>query len=77
VHRALLASRKWGLAHLSELAEQAARGTDVELGDCAEYLGGLDYGLSYRHLAGLTDFLRRLAASGAIPDGTLRFLGAA
>jgi chorismate dehydratase len=77
VHRALLASRKWGLAHLPLLAEQAARATDVDLGDCAEYLAGLDYGLSYRHLAGLTDFLRRLAQRGVVPDGTLSFVGAA
>lgn len=77
VHKALLASRKWGLANIPLLAEQAARATDVETGDCVEYLAGLDYGLSYRHLAGLTDFLRRLAARGAVPDGTLAFLGAA
>ncbi len=77
VHRALLASRKWGLGNLPLLAEQAARATDVDLGDCAEYLAGLDYSLSYRHLAGLTDFLRRLAATGAIPDGTLNFVSAA
>jgi len=77
VHRALLASRKWGLAHLPQLAEQAARATDVDVGDCAEYLAGLDYGLSYRHLAGLTDFLRRLAQRGVVPDGTLSFVGAA
>lgn len=77
VHRSLLASRKWGLAHLPELAEQASRATDVDVGDCAEYLAGLDYELSYRHLAGLTDFLRRLAAHGVIPDGTLSFLGVA
>lgn len=77
VHRALLASRKWGLAHLPLLAEQAARTTDVDEGDCAEYFAGLDYGLSYRHLAGLTDFLRRLAARGAVPDGSLAFVGAA
>lgn len=77
VHRALLASRKWGLANLPVLAEQAARSTDVDLGDCAEYLAGLDYSLSYRHLAGLTDFLRRLAATGAVPDGTLNFVSAA
>lgn len=77
VHRALLASRRWGLAHLAELAEQAARVTDVDLGDCVEYLAGLDYGLSYRHLAGLADFLRRLAARGVVPDGTLAFVGAA
>jgi chorismate dehydratase len=77
VHRALLASRKWGLAHLRELADQASRATDVDAGDCAEYLAGLDYGLSYRHLAGLADFLRRLAGRGAVPDGTLSFVGAA
>jgi len=77
VHRALLGSRQWGLGHLGDLAEQAARATDVDLGDCVEYLAGLDYGLSYRHLAGLTDFLRRLAARGLVPDGTLAFVGAA
>lgn len=77
VHRALVASRRWGLAHLGDLAEQAARVTDVDLGDCVEYLTGLDYGLSYRHLAGLTDFLSRLAARGVVPDGTLAFVGAA
>ena len=77
VHRALLASRKWGLAHLDDLAAQASAATGVEPGPCREYLAGLDYGLSYRHLAGLTDFLRRLAARGAVPDGTLSFLGAA
>ena len=77
VHRALLASRKWGLAHLDELAATAASATGVEPGRCREYLAGLDYGLSYRHLAGLADFLRRLAARGVVPDGTLSFLGAA
>jgi chorismate dehydratase len=77
VHRALLASRKWGLAHLGDLAERASEATGVERAGCREYLAGLDYGLSYRHLAGLTDFLRRLAAHGAVPDGTLSFLGAA
>lgn len=77
VHRALIGSRQWGLAHLSDLAEQASRVTDVDLGDCVEYLTGLDYGLSYRHLAGLTDFLGRLAARGVVPDGTLSFVSAA
>ena len=77
VHRALLASRKWGLAHLDDLAVRAAEATGVERSRCREYLGGLDYGLSYRHLAGLSDFLGRLAARGAVPDGTLSFLGAA
>jgi chorismate dehydratase len=77
VQRALLASRKWGLAHLDDLAAEAAAATGVAPAGCREYLEGLDYRLSYRHLAGLTDFLRRLAARGVVPDGTLSFLGAA
>jgi chorismate dehydratase len=77
VHRALLASRRWGLQHLDDLAARAAAATGVGRARCREYLAGLDYGLSYRHLAGLADFLRRLAARGVVPDGTLSFLGAA
>ena len=77
VHRALLASRQWGLQHLDDLAEGAAAATGVARARCREYLQGLDYGLSYRHLAGLADFLGRLAARGVVPDGTLAFLGAA
>jgi chorismate dehydratase len=77
VHRSLLASRKWGLAHLDDLAGRAAAASGVERSRCRAYLEGLDYGLSYRHLAGLSDFLRRLAARGVVPDGTLSFLGAA
>ena len=44
---------------------------------CLEYLCGLDYGLSYPHLAGLTEFFRRLATAGHVPDGSLSFLPAA
>ena len=44
---------------------------------CREYLGDLDYALSYRHLAGLTDFFRRLAQEGLVPDGSLSFISAA
>lgn len=73
-HEALLAARAWGLAHLDLLAEQAAGATDVPVAACREYLGGLDYAFTYKHLAGLTDFFRRLAAEGLVPDGSLRFL---
>jgi chorismate dehydratase len=73
-HRALLASRAWGLEHLDLLAEAAARSCDVPRATCIEYFAGLDYALSDRHLAGLTDFFRRLAAEGLVPDGSLRFL---
>ena len=40
---------------------------------CRDYLGDLDYALSYRHLAGLTDFFGRLAQDGLVPDGSLSF----
>jgi len=73
-HQSLLASRAWGLAHLDLLAEDAARATGVALAACREYLGGLDYAFTYKHLAGLTDFFRRLAAQGIVPDGSLQFL---
>jgi chorismate dehydratase len=76
-HASLITSRNWGLQHLSELAEQAHKATGVARDVCAEYLSGLDYGLSYPHLAGLTEFYRRLVERGRIPNGTLTFLPAA
>ncbi len=77
VHRALLASRRWGLEHLDELATLAAAATGIDPGVCRAYLGDLDYALDYRHLAGLTDFFRRLAQDGLVPDGSLSFITAA
>lgn len=77
VHQALLRARNWGLAHLDLLAAAAAEQTGIAQATCAAYLDDLDYALSYRHLAGLTDFFRRLAQDGLVPDGTLSFLSAA
>lgn len=77
VHASLIASRDWGLGHLDTLAAQAALVSGVPKPVCAEYLSGLDYGLSYSHLAGLTEFFRRLVAAGRVPDGSLSFLPAA
>jgi chorismate dehydratase len=76
-HAGLIASRDWGLQHLAELAEQAHEATGVARSVCVEYLSGLDYRLSYPHLAGLTEFYRRLVERGRIPNGTLTFLPAA
>lgn len=76
-HAALMASRDWGLDHLPELAHQASAATGVREDVCMAYLSGLDYGLSYPHLAGLTEFYRRLVAAGRVPNGTLSFLPAA
>ena len=76
-HASLLRSREWGLANLGALAEQAEAATGISRDVCRDYLGGLDYGLSYAHFAGLTEFFRRLVKRGRIPDGTLSFLPAA
>ncbi|HXT17791.1 MAG TPA: menaquinone biosynthesis protein [Gemmatimonadaceae bacterium] len=77
VHANLIESRNWGLQHLETLAAQAALATGVHKTVCLEYLSGLDYGLSYQHLAGLTEFFRRLVAAGKVPNGSLAFLPAA
>jgi chorismate dehydratase len=76
VHASLMASRDWGLAHLDQLSAQAALATGVTKAACLTYLSGLDYRLSYGHLAGLTEFFRRLVAAGRVPDGSLSFLAA-
>jgi chorismate dehydratase len=77
VHEALLGSRDWGLAHLDDLAADASRQTGVPLASCRDYLGGLDYALSPRHIEGLTSFFRRLTQRGIVPDGSLQFLAVA
>jgi chorismate dehydratase len=77
VHATLIASRDWGLDHLDVLAAQASTSTGVDQVRCLEYLSGLDYGLSYHHLAGLTEFFRRLVLAGRVPNGSLAFLPAA
>jgi chorismate dehydratase len=77
VHAALIESRDWGVAHRGALAAQAHRATGIAQSVCAEYLSGLDYRLSYPHLAGLTEFFKRLALAGRVPAGRLAFLPAA
>lgn len=77
VHAGLIKSRDWGIANVPELARQASAATGVPADYCEQYLSGLDYGLSYPHLAGLTEFYRRLVERGTVPNGTLTFLPAA
>lgn len=76
VHRALLASRRWGLLHRAELAGRAAAATGVTRDACEVYLRDLDYRMTRRHLAGLGDFLGRLSALGKMP-GVPRSIGSA
>lgn len=77
VHARLIESREWGLANLPQLALEASIATGVSGHAALEYLSGLDYGLRYEHLAGLTTFFGKLAASGRVPNGSLAFLPAA
>jgi chorismate dehydratase len=77
VHAGLIESRNWGLAHLDELAADAAANTGVSTVECHRYLAGLDYGLSYPHLGGLTEFYRRLTLAGRVAPSRLSFLSAA
>jgi chorismate dehydratase len=77
LHAQLIRSRDWGLEHLGMLADQASQATGVSRRAALEYLSGLDYGLRYEHLAGLTTFFGKLAASGRVPNGSLAFLPAA
>jgi chorismate dehydratase len=77
LHRRLLESRTWGVSHLDLIADEAALRTGIPRHTCRAYLGDLDYQLSYRHLAGLTEFFGRLAKDGLVPDGSLSFLTAA
>lgn len=77
VHGSLLTSRDWGLANIPELSRQAAAASGVPVETCVEYFAGLDYRLSYPHLAGLSEFFRRLVSAGRVPDGNFAFLPAA
>jgi len=77
VHAGLISSRNWGVDHLDVLAGQAATATGVSPATCLTYLSGLDYRLSYHHLAGLTEFFGRLVVAGQVPRSTLAFLPAA
>ena len=74
LHAGLLAARRWGVAHLDELSVAASHASGVSLAACRAYLDGLDYALGERHLAGLSEFFRRLAALGLVPDGSHQFL---
>ena len=77
IHRGLVAARDWGLAHIEELAHQASDATGIDPATCRNYLSGIDYALSDRHLEGLTTFFNRLTDRGLVRDGTLSFLSVA
>ena len=66
VHAAFVASRDSALAHVDEVAAQAARWEVFDAPTLANYFRTLDFSLGERQLAGLTEFARRAAAVGAV-----------
>jgi chorismate dehydratase len=67
VHDAFLRSRDDALAHVEEVAEQAARWEVFDAATLARYFRTLDFSLGARQLDGLCEFARRGAAAGALP----------
>ncbi|HEU4421727.1 MAG TPA: menaquinone biosynthesis protein [Pilimelia sp.] len=67
VHEAFLRSRDLCLAELDEVAESAARWEPYDAATLASYFRVLDFSLGTRQVAGLREFARRAAATGAVP----------
>jgi len=67
VHTAFVRSRDQALAHVDEVAAQAARWEVFDAATLANYFRTLDFSLGQRQLAGLMEFSRRAAAVGATP----------
>ena len=67
VHAAFVRSRDEALAHVEEVAAQAARWEVFDAATLATYFRTLDFSLGARQVEGLAEFGRRAAAVGAIP----------
>lgn len=67
VHAAFLRSRDEALAHIDEVAAQAARWEVFDAGALARYFRALDFSLGERQVAGLLEFARRAGELGAVP----------
>jgi len=66
VHGAFIRSRDDALAHVDEVATQAARWEAFDAATLGAYFRTLDFSLGARQLAGLVEFARRAAAVGAV-----------
>jgi chorismate dehydratase len=67
VHDAFVRSRDDALAHVEEVAAQAARWEVFDAATLATYFRTLDFSLGPRQLDGLVEFARRAAVTGAVP----------
>jgi chorismate dehydratase len=66
VHDAFVRSRDHALAHVDEVAAQAARWESFDPATLATYFRTLDFSLGDPQVAGLTEFARRASATGAL-----------
>jgi chorismate dehydratase len=71
VHAAFIDSRDAALAHVDEVAAQAARWEIFDGPSLATYFRTLDFSLGSRQLDGVREFARRAAAAGAVPEGVV------
>ena len=69
VHAAFVRSRDDALAHVDEVAEQAARWEPFDAATLATYFRTLDFSLGSRQVEGLVEFGRRAAALGELGPG--------
>jgi chorismate dehydratase len=67
VHEAFVRSRDDALAHVEDVAAQAARWEVFDAATLANYFRTLDFSLGPRQVEGLMEFARRAAAAGAVP----------
>jgi chorismate dehydratase len=67
VHAAFVRGRDDALAHVDEVASQAARWEIFDAATLATYFRTLDFSLGPRQLDGLVEFGRRAAAVAAVP----------
>jgi chorismate dehydratase len=75
VHAAFLRSRDDALAHVEDVAAQAARWEAFDAATLANYFRTLDFSMGPRQVEGLLEFARRAAAAGAVPHSvTPRFI---
>jgi len=68
VHAAFVRSRGEALAHVEDVAAQAARWEPFDPTTLVRYFRTLDFSLGPRQLEGLTEFARRAALAGAVPE---------
>ncbi|HJQ42409.1 MAG TPA: menaquinone biosynthesis protein [Jatrophihabitantaceae bacterium] len=67
VHSAFIRSRDDALAHVEDVAAQAARWEVFDADTLARYFRTLDFSLGERQVEGLVEFSRRCFDAGAIP----------